>query len=162
MTLLFPHALNNTNTEQKNPPKPKLMHWKKIIKKPTDNPCQPALGNLGCSTPGSLFKDLCRTVFSRKPHHLPSQWVTGVSQNHRPTFQAKFIFKGSSHYSESGRTESTGTPRSAAVSQELLPPAPASSLARQPRGAWGGTRAPAQQHRRGFMLGLLQFSCLFA
>lgn len=86
-----------------------------------------SISNLVCSTPGSLFKSLCHAVFSRKPHQLPSQWLTGVSQNHRATFQAEFIFQGSCHHSESG---SPGTPRNVRVSQELLSPAqPAVSLA---------------------------------
>lgn len=105
----------------KKTPKLKLMNWKKIITKPTDNPCQPALETSSAALLVLYSNLLCHTVFSRKPHHLPSQWVTGVSHNHRATFQAKFIFQGSSHCSESGRAASPGMPRNVAVSQELSP-----------------------------------------
>lgn len=113
MTQLSPYALNNANTEQKKPtkqPKTKVDALKENHLKAHRQPLSASIRNLICSTPGSLFKYLCHSVFSRKPHHLPSQWVTGVSQNHRATFQAKFIFQGSSHYSESGRTEALERP----------------------------------------------------
>lgn len=139
----------------KNLSKSKLMNLKKILKAHRQ-PLSASIRNLICSTPGSLFKSLCHTVFPRKPHHLPSRWLTGVSQNHRATFQAKSIFQGSCHHSESGRTESTECPgmwqwhRSCCLQPSLQ------------SACQGGTRAPAQQHTLGFLLSLLQFSCLFA
>lgn len=125
MTQLFPYALNNANTEKKPKPKTEADELKENNYKAHRQPLSASIRNLVCSTPGSLFKSLCHTVFSRKSYHLPSQWVTGVSHNHRATFQAKFIFQGSWHCSESGRAESPGMPRNVAVSQELLSPAPA-------------------------------------
>lgn len=66
----------------KKNPKLKLMNWKKIIKKPTDTPGQPALETLSAALL-ALYSNPTATLFSQGNHIIPSQWVRAVSQDHR-------------------------------------------------------------------------------